>query len=132
MAKGACLKKIRKEVTIDSLEGKKIALYIGNRDSDTIATEGRKEIESVGKFISFDMSTKLAGQTILDINPTMTYQKAGKMLLDAFDHGAEVLLFAKDEDSKFFNSIIAEVENEIGRPIELALMPLSELNAVEA
>jgi len=106
----------------------KIAIYIGNRDSSELINKTKKQvIEKGAKFIDFPMSVRLAGQSIIDSNPDLAHQKAGKMLLDALDHGADMLLFAKDEDLALFSSIVTKCERVVGRPIELQLFSLKTL-----
>ncbi len=117
-----CQKKMRKSISLETLEGKNVAIYYAH-SSESI------NLEPFGaKHISFEMSHKLAGQTILKSNPTIAYQKAGKMMLQAMDSGAHALLFAQEEDAKLFKSIIATVEQTVGREITLALIAPSELD----
>ena len=123
--KSKCLNKMKKEVTAESLKGQSIALYVGDKHSAKLISTTQTDANRVGKFIHFDMSTKLAGQTLIDSNPTMAYKKAGTMLLDALDSGADILIFNKDEDLNIFKDLIAEAENSMGRDIELALISLS-------
>ncbi len=122
--KAKCLNKMRKPIELESLEGKNIAIYHGDKHGDI-------QLEAFGgKVIDFEMSTKLAGQSIIESYPTIAHQKAGKMMLQAMDNGAEVLVCAKESDAKLFNTIVAEVENEMGREITLALISLSEFKAM--
>ncbi len=126
--KSYCLNKKRKEIKIDTLKNKNIALYIGynNNNNREDLLHAYKTITKIGRYIPFSMSKKTAGQTLIDINPFMAYKKAGRVLLDAFDNGAEVLVFATDDDYNFFKSIIADVEVAIGREIPLALISIHE------
>jgi hypothetical protein len=127
--KSYCLRKTRKKIKVDSLEGKSMALYIGyNNSSSQDLISVYKTITKIGRYIHFDMSKKTAGQTLLENNPPMAYKKAGRVLLDAFDSGAEVLVFARDSDYKIFSYIIADVEIEVGRPIPMALLSIKEFN----
>jgi len=122
-----CLNKKRKTIKIDTLNGKNIAFYTGYNNTNTKdLMKTYTTIIKIGKYIPFSMSKRTAGQTLIDINPSMAYKKAGKLLLEAFDSGAEVLVFARDEDYDLFSSIIANVEIEVGRPISLALISMSE------
>jgi len=135
--KSNCLNKIRKPIELESLEERSVALYRGEKNSLSLQEKLAKNIQQHnGKIVEFEMSTKLAGQTIIDSNPTIAFQKAGKMMLEALDNGAEVLVFAKESDAQLFNNIIAEVESEVGREIPLALLSWDQfesmINAVEA
>ncbi len=130
--KSYCINKKRKPIKIDSLNGKNISFYIGYNNNNTKdLMQTYTTITKIGKYIPFSMSKKTAGQTLIKINPSMAYRKAGRLLLEAFDNGAEVLVFAKDEDYNIFTSIIADVEIEVGRPIPLALISISEFKELD-
>lgn len=120
--KKTCLNKMRTSIEIDSLDGKNVALYVGDKNPIEIDVE----------FIKFDMSTKKAGQSLMETYPTIAYQKAGKMLLQAFDSGVEVLVFAKDEDLALFTDKISQIESEVGREISMAFISLSRFKELSA
>jgi len=126
--KRTCLNKMRKPIEVETLEGANIALYIGdNKEAKLIhIAETKKTISDIGKLIEFDMATKRAGQSLMNRYPSIAHQKAAKMMLQAFDNGAEVLVFAKDEDLIIFEKEIALIENKVGREINLALISLSQ------
>ena len=124
--KSTCLNKMRSITKIDSLEGKNIALYVGDKNSEILVQETKSIILKFGNFVEFDMSTKRAGQSLIKSYTTIAHQKAAKMMLQAFDNGAEVLIFAKDEDLKLFEENIGLIESEIGREISLALISISK------
>ena len=128
MEKIADLTLCRKEnITINSIEGKSIAVYSGDKFSTRLIEDTKNSIEESGaKFVEFSMSTKLAGQTLMDSNYDMAYKKAGTMMLDALDSGANVLLFLKDKDLNIFKSIVAEAERSMGRDISIALISYVE------
>lgn len=132
--KATCQKKMRKDIKVDSLDNKNIALYIGNNKETKLShiAEIEKRIKSIGNLIGFNMSTKKAGQSLMKKYPTIAYQKAGKMMLQAFDNGAEVLVFVHDSDFALFNKKIASIESAMGREIGLALLPLSKLHEAHA
>jgi len=113
----------------NKMNERKIALYVGDRESSELINSVKDEVNERGaKFINFPMSTRVAGQSVVDSNPELAHQKAGKMLLDALDNGADTLLFAKDEDLAIFSSIIVKCERAVGRPIGLQLIALNALN----
>ncbi|HHH19817.1 MAG TPA: hypothetical protein ENK86_04840 [Campylobacterales bacterium] len=131
-----CLKAIRKPTPIETLEGKRIALYVGYREESEIAHQTLQTIETLGKAIHFEMEDRRAGQSLMEINPMLALQKAGKMLLQALDNGAEVLVCLEDDDAECFLSVMGEIENAMGREIELGILSLSRFqemsNHVEA
>ena len=117
----------------DTLEGTNIALYLGDKNSTEISEKIKTEAKASNiNFIDFDMSTKKAGQSILDSYNELAYNKAGKVLLDALDNGADTLLCSKDTDVYFFQSVISNCEREHGRDIELKIISINEFRtAVE-
>jgi hypothetical protein len=118
----------KKEVIIDSIESQAVAVYAGDTLSDKLIEETKEVIVNSGaKFVEFAMSTKLAGQTLVDSNYEIAYRKAGTMMLDALDSGANVLVCLKDEDLFIFKSILPEAERTIGRDIDIALISSVEL-----
>ncbi|SFV59082.1 hypothetical protein MNB_SV-12-1276 [hydrothermal vent metagenome] len=118
----------KKSINIDSIAGHAVSIYAGDRVSDKLVEEAKEAIiNSDAKFIEFDMSTKLAGQTLVDSNREMAYRKAGTMMLNAVDSGANVLVCLKDEDLTIFKSILAEAERTMGRDIDIALISFVEL-----
>jgi succinate dehydrogenase/fumarate reductase-like Fe-S protein len=109
----------------ESLEGTNIALYLGDKVSSTI-TETFKTTAKERNIhvINFSMSTKKAGQSIINDYSELAYVKAGTVLLDALDSGADTLVCSKDSDANYFKSVISHCERELGRDIELKIISL--------
>jgi succinate dehydrogenase/fumarate reductase-like Fe-S protein len=123
----------KESITIDSIDDKRVAIYAGDTLSDKLIEETKEIIINSGaKFVEFGMSTKLAGQTLMDSNYEMAYKKAGTMMLDALDSGANVLVFLKDEDLSIFKSILAKSERTMGRDINITLISSVELQELTA
>ncbi|NEW61029.1 hypothetical protein GSY74_06995 [Sulfurovum sp. bin170] len=118
----------KESVKLDSITGQAVAIYAGDALSAQLVEETKKAIiNSDAKFVEFAMSTKLAGQTLVDSNYEIAYRKAGTMMLDALDSGANILVCLKDEDLTIFKSIVAEAERTMGRDIDIALISFVEL-----
>ncbi len=115
-------------ISVKSIEGQAVGVYVGDTLSDNLI-ENTKEliINSDAKFVEFTMSTKLAGQTLVESNYEIAYRKAGTMMLDALDSGANILVCLKDKDLEIFKSILAESERTLGRDIDIALISFAEL-----
>jgi len=131
------IKKRNYSLDKSTLSEHKIALYIGDRESNFLTETTKEDVDSVGAtFINFPTSTRLSGQTLVESNPELAHKKAGKMLLDALDHGADTLLIVKNKDLEIFTKIIGKCEKVVGRPIKLNLIALCEfqklINRVEA
>ena len=116
---------------IESVENETVALYLGNKESNEIVESVKASIEqSSAKYIEFRMATKLAGQTIIESERELAYTKAGTMLLDALDSGADILLFNQESDLTFFRESIAHAERAVGRDIELKLLSVEEFKSI--
>ena len=116
------------KVELESLEGQNIALYIGDKNANDLITKIKEKIESAGaNFIGFEMATKLAGQTLMETNFEMAHTKAGKMLLDALDSGADILVCLNNSDLNIFRKAIIPCESIVGRDIELKIVSIDEL-----
>ena len=110
----------------DTLEGTNIALYLGDKNSNETKEKVKKEAKANNiNFIDFSMSTKKAGQSIIGSYSELAYKKAGEVLLNALDNGADTLVCSKDTDVNFFQSIISNCEREHGRDIELKIISLT-------
>jgi hypothetical protein len=117
-----------------SLEGETVALYLGDTHSAEIKEKIMKEAKEANiHFIEFEMSTKKAGQTIINTYSELAYKKAGTVLLNALDSGADTLVCAKDSDVTYFQTTLGYAERELGRDIELKIISLSSFkNAPKA
>jgi len=118
---------------VETLEGENIALYVGDNTSSEIIETVNEQIKSAGaNVITFDMATKRAGQSLMDTHFEMAHTKAGKMLLDALDSGADILVCAKDADVETFQKAIVPCERSVGRDIELKIISLATLEEMTA
>lgn len=116
------------KVELESLEGQNIALYVGDKNSSDVIEKTKEKVKNAGaNFITFTMATKLAGQTLMETNFEIAHTKAGKMLLDALDSGADILICAKSADLNIFRKAIVPCERIVGRDIELKIVSMDEL-----
>ncbi len=110
--KSKCRTKMRNDIDVKDITSQNIAIYYGDS----------KSIIEVANEIKINSSRRPIGQSLVDINPNMMYNKAGKMLLEAFDKGAEVVLFANSDDCKMVRDNIADIEFYMGREAIMALV----------
>jgi len=110
----------RKTIIIADLEEKQVAHYYGLASHEAM----HKRIAELGmKGIHFPRANKLSGLAILEDNKKLALTKAGTILLDAFDAGAEVVVVEDVAAFDMFIENFAEIENVIGRKmIGLELM----------
>ena len=118
-----------KAAEISSLEGRNVAFYAGNNEmSQGIVESTLEQIASKGATpIRFDMSCKLAGQTLVNTHPKMAYLKMGAMLLQAFDNGADILVVSSEEDTSLFQKCLGYCEKVTQRDIKLDIIPRGKL-----
>lgn len=120
--------------TIDDLGSKQVAHYFGLGSHSAMHELIR---EKGMKGIHFSRANKLCGLGILEDNKELAFKKAGAILLDAFDRGAEVLVVEDPAALDMFKKHFSAIENTVGRKmigLELILAEdfVAQVNAVEA
>jgi succinate dehydrogenase/fumarate reductase-like Fe-S protein len=120
--------------TIENLEEKQVAHYHGLASHDTmhtlIAQKGMKAVH-------FSRSGKLSGLSLLEDNKELAFKKAGAILLDAYDRGAEVLVVEDVDVLDMFKKNYSTIEKTMGRKmIGLELISsndfVSQVNSIAA
>jgi len=116
----------------ESLNNENIALYIGDKKSTNII-ERFKSTAKIHKtnIINFKMSSKKAGQSIINTCSELAHKKAGTILLDALDSGANILVCSQISDVNYFQSVIGRCERELGRDIELKIISIDTFNTLK-
>jgi succinate dehydrogenase/fumarate reductase-like Fe-S protein len=112
-------------IDLETLASSNVALYVGSKedDLDSVRTLIKNNASS---YVQFDKSTKLAGQTLMGSHFQIAHQKAGLMLLDALDSGADILVCIK-RDVTIFQTAINSCEKSMGRDIKLKIISLHTL-----
>ena len=120
--------------TIENLEEKQVAHYHGLASHDAM----HKLIAQKGmKGVHFSRSGKLSGLSLLEDNKELAFKKAGAILLDAYDRGAEVLVVEDVDALDMFKKNYSAIEKTIGRKmIGLELISandfVSQVNSIAA
>lgn len=100
--------------TIENLEEKQVAHYYGSASHEAI----HKLIAELGmRGIHFPRANKLSGLSLLDDNKGLAFKKAGAIILNAFDAGAEVLIVEDVDVLDMFKNNFAAIEKTVGREI---------------
>ncbi len=100
--------------TIENLEEKQVAHYHGLASHD----EMHKLIAQMEmKGVHFSRAGKLSGLSLLEDNKELALKKAGAILLDAYDRGAEVLIVEDVDVLDMFKKNYSAIEKTIGRKI---------------
>lgn len=106
--------------TIESIAGKNAAYYSGG---DVVNATMAEDIQKAGAtFVKFAKSAKLSGASIVEESRKLALSKAGTILLDAFDSGAQVLIVENEADFALFSKNLKEIEKVMGRDIPLQII----------
>ena len=123
-----CSKNDDHSIDAEILESSNVALYIGKENDDFESTITLIK-ENAASYVKFNKSTKLAGQILMETHFEIAHKKAGEMLLDALDSGANVLVCSK-EDAKIFQTAHKACEKVMGREIKLKIISIETLEAL--
>ena len=105
-----------------------VAFYYANRFNNEVY-ELSDEIKQKGyKEVKFEHSHKSCGIALLDTNEKMALTKAARVLADAYDSGADILV-AKKEYIDYFKENIGKIEKVANRDILINLANVEEFNA---
>jgi succinate dehydrogenase/fumarate reductase-like Fe-S protein len=120
------------DIVIENPEEKFAAYYPDNYAADDQKTdpeESRQWIDGMcAGLVRFDRERKRCGLLLLDDNPRLAYRKAGTMLLDAYDNGAELLVIENPEVYEMIHTNLSAIERAVGREIGLELTTLAALD----
>jgi len=116
------------EITKEELTNAHVAFYVGLKEDDL--DEVRNLIKNnAATYVTFEKSKKLAGQTLMDTHFQIAHTKAGRMLLDALDSGANLLICTK-RDVNLFQEALPICERIVGRDIPLKIISVHRLKAL--
>jgi len=94
--------------------------------------EFKNQVEAKGfKLTQFAMQNKKCGKSMLDSNEKMALFKAGKLLADAYDSGANILVVEDSDTLKFFRDNIGKIERVLNRDIRINLFAIEDLDKIE-
>ena len=100
--------------TIENVEEKQVAHYYGSASHE----EMHKLIAELGiRGLHFPRANKLAGLGVLEDNKELALKKAGTIILNAFDAGAEVLIVEDIDALDMIRNNFSEIEKTVGREI---------------
>lgn len=107
-----------------SFPGVTMAFYYGTEESKK--ESGAKLIEGVkGKRIEFALAGKACGEKMAVEAPAVAFKKAGAVLLDAMDSGAEILVV--DSEAAFRHFYDCRCAKAVGREIDLKVVTAAQL-----
>ncbi len=112
----------------------KVAFYSGSFACDAldeVETYVRRTLETIGATpLHFSRERYADGFDIVDTNPEIAFVKAGQIVLDAFDSGADILVVDNRESHFMFDQNRAALEKAAGRDIRLPVLNIAQMVAL--
>jgi len=112
----------------------KVAFYAGDFMCENVAevqVEAKKLLEALGaKVVDFEFSTRGDGFDIVGADSAVGYKKAGSIIFDAIDHGAEILVVDSKETHFMIDQRKKECEKALGRDIRVPVLNISQMVAL--
>jgi len=110
--------KSKKEESLknNDIKPQREAKPIKNIENKTVAFHGNTA-DASQRIVTITRAHKLSGLTILKDNKTLAFHKAGAILLEAFDAGAELLVVEDIPTLDMFNKYFKSIEKTVGRKI---------------
>jgi succinate dehydrogenase/fumarate reductase-like Fe-S protein len=116
-----------KEQDLSNLEEVGVAFYYGNRFAKE-RYELSNEVKEKGYFeVKFNHSHKSCGINIADFNEELALIKAGRVLSDAYDSGAVILVANKDYIN-YFKRNYGKIEKVINRELRINLVDIDNFS----
>ena len=105
----------------EKITGKGIAYYMGHSEADSEAI-AEKAATLGAHMVPFSRARKRLGLSLLGYRKRLAFQKAGTTLLDALDHGAEILVVEDPETCRILKENLTLIAQTMGRDIPLTLI----------
>jgi len=116
-----------KQKELKIVKAQQIAFYDSSRNAEARRSAYEQILSKGCNVVEFEKQSKKAGFELFDTNKKFAALKAGNMMLDAMDSGAEVLMVTKDSDSKILKQHIGLCEKVVGRDIRLTIITRNDL-----
>jgi hypothetical protein len=123
-----------KESLEHSFENFQVAFYEGSfacEYLEEVEQSAVEVLEAIGaKVVDFSRSTYADGFDIVDTNPEVAFKKAGNIMLDAFDSGAEILVVDNRESHFMFDQNKLALEKATGRDLRMPVLNIAQIVAL--
>ncbi len=108
---------------IPNIHEKLVAYYPDNYHYDEETVQQMKKLikATAARHIEYKKERKRCGLLILEDEPELAFQKAGSIMLDAFDSQAEVFVVENQEAFLMLSKNKKKIEKIVGREIDLEL-----------
>ena len=104
-----------------------IAFYYGSRNNKEIYELSDEVKEKGYKEVNFEHSHKSCGMSLQENNEELAFKKAGKVLADAYDSGAGILV-AEKKYIDYFKRNIGKIEKVVNRDILINLIDIDNFS----
>lgn len=112
----------------------KVAFYVGSftcQDMAEVEIEAKKLLEAIGaEVVEFTSARVGDGFDIVADDSAVAYKKAGRIVFDAFDSGAEILVVDSKESHFMIDQSKKAVERAIGRDIRIPVLSIAQVVAM--
>ncbi len=112
----------------------KVAFYAGDFACENVAevkTSARQLLETIGaEVVDFEFSARGDGFDIVASDKSIAFQKAGAIIFDAIDRGAEILVVDSKETHFMIDQCKRECEKAVGRDIRVPVLNISQIVAL--
>ncbi len=112
----------------------KVAFYAGDFACQDVAEvkEAAKELLSAigARVVDFELSARGDGFDIVAADEEVAYKKAGNIIFDAIDSGAEILVVDSKETHFMIDQGKKKCEKAVGRDIRVPVLNISEMVAL--
>jgi heterodisulfide reductase subunit B len=111
-----------------------VAFYAGSFDCDALV-EVNKEAQNLlsalgAKVVNFASSDDADGFDIAPYNENIAFKKAGNIVLDAFDSGADIVVVDNKESHFMMDQSVKKCEKATGRDIRISILNISQMVAL--
>lgn len=112
--------------TVHRFEGFNVALHYGADDAQKVP--GEMLLDTIGATsVIFEHAARSSGEKIAEEAPELAFQKAGRILLDAMDQNADILVVDAESTRRHFND--KRCAEAVGRDIDLQIVTTAQLVA---
>jgi len=112
----------------------KVAFYAGDfecKDLPEVQAEAKRLLTAIGaEVIDFAFSVRGDGFDIVIDDASVAYKKAGNIIFDAIDCGAEIIVVDSKESHFMMDQCKKECEKAVGRDIRVPILNISQMVAL--
>ncbi len=133
------LELILKKIGLDKIEDElkkpftnfSVAFYSGNfscKNYQVVQDSAESILTTIGaKIVDFNSSDRADGSDLVEVAPQIAYKKAGNIMLDAHDCGAEILVVDSQLSHFMMDQNVKNNQENTGRDIKIPVLSLAQI-----